>query len=308
MKIKPIAWVLLFVLGAIWGTSFILIKQGLRAFDSFQVGALRICLAGLVMLPVYLVHYKMISRKQSAYALLFGLTNAGIPSFLFAWAQTMLHSSTAGILNALTPLFSLVVGALFFGIALTWNKAAGVLVGLAGALFLILYGHGTDRAMELEGGSWLGYALVTLATVLYGFSGHIMKQYLQDTPSYLVSAVSYLGFAIPLSIALAFTNVTDVIFTHPQGMHSFLSLLLLAAVGSALAIVLLSKLVKSSNALFGSFTTYIIPFTAILWGLADKEPVHINALLGLAIILFGIGITTIKPKAKVVQPEPAESN
>jgi drug/metabolite transporter (DMT)-like permease len=119
---KWLNFALLAALSLIWGSSFILMKRGLEAFAPSQVASLRILFSGLIMLPIVIINLKRLKFRQFKFILLFGVLNAGIPPFLFANAQTVLPSSTAGVLNALTPLFTLLTGALMFKVQLSFQK------------------------------------------------------------------------------------------------------------------------------------------------------------------------------------------
>ena len=99
------------------------------------------------------------------YLLIIGFTGSAIPSLLFSYAQTEVSSSVAGILNSLTPLFTLILGVLLFGIRMVWSKLIGILLGLVGAALLIILGQ---RA-GLEGNLWYGL-LIVVATICYATS------------------------------------------------------------------------------------------------------------------------------------------
>jgi drug/metabolite transporter (DMT)-like permease len=127
-----IAWGTLFGLALIWGSSFILIKKGLGYFSSEEVGALRIAITFFALMPLAINRIKQLSWREWKYLALVGVIGSGFPAFLFAKAQTGIDSSLAGILNSLTPLFTLVIGLGFFALRTRWYNIAGVLLGLVG--------------------------------------------------------------------------------------------------------------------------------------------------------------------------------
>jgi drug/metabolite transporter (DMT)-like permease len=298
MKIKPEAWLILFVLTLIWGSSFILIKKGLEGFSPMQVGSLRICFAGLVLLPVALYNLRKVSGKTVFYSFLFGLFNAGVPAFLFSIAQTKVNSSTAGILNALTPIFTLIVGVSFFRVPFNTFKLIGVAIGFLGASMLIFFRDGFERPLQLHD-SQLGFTLlIVLATCMYGFSGNIMKRYLDNVSGPVIAAFAYGTFAIPSAVYLFFSDFTYRLSNHPLALPSLGFIAILGIVGSAIAIILFSRLLKQSNALFGSFVTYLLPFVAIVWGAAVSEKIGIVPFISLGVILTGIYISGWKPVQK----------
>jgi drug/metabolite transporter (DMT)-like permease len=263
-------------------------KKGLIAYPPAQMAALRICIAGLCLLPVAIRHLKKINRKQFFYIVLFGLTNAGLPAFLFSNAETVVSSSTAGILNSLTPIFTLLIGVIAFHQKFRWMRLVGVLTGFAGACILVFGANGNQAGPSAQNQA-LYAGMIVLATICYGFSSNIIKNHLQNVPGYIVSAFSYLAFAMPLSIwLLFFSDFPKRVAAHPSGISSLLYITILAVLGSAFAIILVVRLIQVSNALFGSFVTYLIPFVSIMWGILDHETVNSLSFISLILIFAGI--------------------
>jgi len=294
-KVKAEAWVYLIVLSLIWGSSFILMKKGLEAYPPAQMATLRICFAGFCLLPVAINHFKKITRKQLFYIFLFGLTNSAVPAFLFATSETVVSSSTAGILNSLTPIFTLLVGIMFFKQPFSFFGFAGVLIGFGGAAMLVFYGSNSDNIVHSEHSAVLFAGLIVIATICYGFASNIVKNHLQEVKGYIVSAFSYLIFAIPLIIwLLFFSDFQKRVVQHPEGIHSLLYIAILGIMGSAFAIILVVRVIQVSNALFASFVTYLIPIVSILWGLLIGESINIITIISLVIILTGIVVAQFK--------------
>ena len=136
------AFVLL-LLGFVWGSSFILMKWGLFAADGsplfppVELAALRIAIAGFTLLPISLRHWKSLNKAQWLWVSLIGTVGSFIPAILFATAQTALPSAMAGMLNALSPIWTLLIGMAAFGIAVQRNQLGGIAIGFAGTLWLI---------------------------------------------------------------------------------------------------------------------------------------------------------------------------
>jgi len=299
-KIKPEAWVLLIVLSLIWGSSFILMKKGLEAYPPMQMASLRICIAALCMLPVTIRHARKVKRGDLFYIFLFGLTNSGIPAFLFAESETVVSSSTAGILNSLTPIFTLVVGLLFFGIAFNWYGLFGVIIGFAGAFLLVFFGENHIRSVAETTNTAIYAGLILIATILYGFASNIVKKHLNMVPGHIVSGFAYSFFAVPLTIwLLFFSDFPTRVVQNPEGIHSLLFIAILAVLGSAMAIVLVVRLIQASSALFGSFVTYLIPVVSIMWGIVAGETINFVTLFSLLLILSGIIIAGQKKQLRI---------
>src|SRR5665213_364517 len=141
MKYNPKALqiILLTVLVLIWGSSFILMKRGLDVYTSSQVAAIRMVISFLCLFPFAIMHLKKVPKSQWKYIIAAGLCGNGIPAFLFTKAETELSSSIAGVLNTMTPVFTLIVGVLFFKLRTTGMKVLGIFLGFLGAVCMILY-------------------------------------------------------------------------------------------------------------------------------------------------------------------------
>lgn len=292
---KWLNFILLGTLAIIWGSSFILMKRGLVVFAPSQVASMRILFSGMIMLPYVLFSLRKVSFGQLKYILIFGVLNAGVPPYLFATAQTILPSSTAGVLNALTPLFTLFTGVLFFSVSFNMRKLAGVILGLLGS-FIIIFVHAGNNLFAFHNFHVMLFGfLIVFADLLYGMSNNINKTYLQQVPAMLISGFAYTCMAIPAGIYLfTGTDFTDKLSSGLPAFHAMGYILILAVFGSALAMVLFSTLVQKSNALFASFITYLIPFVALSWGFLDGETIGLVQFLSLGIIFFGIYIASAK--------------
>ena len=129
LREKLINWVLFTLLSIIWGSSFILMKLGLETLSPYQVATLRMLSAGIILIPFALEGFRKIQKKEFLYVILSGLLGSFFPAYLFCIAETKIDSSIAGILNALTPLFTISVGVFFFQMNASKQKIIGVLVG-----------------------------------------------------------------------------------------------------------------------------------------------------------------------------------
>ena len=136
--------ILLIILACIWGTSFILMKKGLVAFPAAQVASLRIVVSAIIFLPYALIKIRTVSFKQFKFIIIFALLEIGIPPFLYTFAQTKVDSATAGILNSLVPLFTLITGWLMFKLRFKTTQTIGVMLGLVGAVLLVFFKYETN--------------------------------------------------------------------------------------------------------------------------------------------------------------------
>ncbi len=281
---NALPWLLLSILVLIWGTSFILIKRGLEAYSSFQVGALRVFFSFVVLLPAALRRIKKVPAKKIRIIAIIGLIGTGAPAFLFARAQTHIDSALAGILNSLTPLFTLLVGLMFFQQKARWISILGVFTGLLGAIGLIYVA--SDRSFEFQ----FSFAVyVIIATFFYAIQSNMIKYYLMDVSPVSIAALGFFFIGIPSGIYLFFfSDFVHVLTTHPKGWSSLGFVAILGVFPSAVAIIFYNKLVQLTNAVFASSVTYFVPILALIWGMFDGERFPWTASLFIAMILFGV--------------------
>lgn len=281
-----LSWGILLLLSLVWGSSYILIKKSLVAFTPEQVGCLRLSISAIAFLPVFLWHFKQIDWSKLKYLLIVGICGSGLPAVLFPLAQTEISSSVAGTLSSLTPLFTLVIGVLFFKAASAWAKLTGILVGLMGAILLIAFGEDAG----IKGNLWYGL-FILIGCVCYAISTNIVKEHLQDMASFKISAVAFFIVGIPCLIYLLTTNIVEIIRTHEHGWTSLGTVTLLALGGTLMATVLFFKLVQLTNPLFASLVSYLIPMIAMLLGAFDGEPITTLHFFGMGLILVGVYLT-----------------
>jgi drug/metabolite transporter (DMT)-like permease len=278
-KSQPNPYITLGLLAIIWGSSFILMKEGLKFYSSYQIAAMRISFSGLALIPF--VNWKKLDIKRSDYKyfIISGFLGSAIPAFLFPLAQTRISSSLAGAINGLTPLFALIVGVIFLGVKFSRLKAFGVIFGLVGAVFLII---GQDIQFEFS-----HVMMAIVATLCYGINVNIIKQKLDSYPPLLVAAlplaiISIAGFAVLGYLGLNI-NVNDM-----QFIYSFSATLLLAFIGTSISLIMFNRLIQQTNTVFATSVTYLIPIVALFWGLFDHEQILYNHFIGLVFILGAI--------------------
>lgn len=276
-------WLLLIILAGIWGSSFILIKKGLENLMPLQVAGLRVVAAALILLPWSLPNIRKLPISKLGFLMLVGCMGNLIPAFLFAYAQLHIKSSMAGMLNGLTPVFTLIIGAVLFHQSITPKKVWGILIGLIGSSLLLFIGS------DGELGDFNAYALmIIVATVCYGTGINIIKAKLQGIKSTVTSSTSIL-FTLPFGlIYLLFDGYFIDVISNEGMMESSLFILILGTLGTGFALMLFYKLVEISNPLTASTVTYFIPFVAVLWGVIDGERLFVLHFVCLGVILVGV--------------------
>lgn len=271
-------------LALIWGSSFMLMERGLVAFAPLQVAGLRMTLAGLTLLPFAWRAFRRVERKRWPWILLVGVVGNALPAFLFPLAETVITPATAGILNTLSPVFALLLGVLLFGFHFSRTKVLGMMISFVGALVLVLAG-----ASEINMGTHLLYSgWVVLAALGYGLSVNLIKKHLQEVSALDISTLALLSMAIPYGWYLASSDIGTVLQVHPQGWASLGFVAVLAAVGTALALILFNRLVQLTDPMVSASVTYLIPIVAVGWDLLAGYPVYPGQVVGMAVILSGV--------------------
>jgi drug/metabolite transporter (DMT)-like permease len=295
MNNKAISWIILIVLSLVWGSSFMLMKQGLRAFTSDEVAGLRITIASAFMLPFLIRHYKIDLKKNVKGLLLMGVFGNLIPAFLFTKAETQISSSLTGMLNALTPMFTIIIGMIAFNHKISKHQIIGVLIGFVGAIALVALGDNeNDQTKNI-----MYSLLVAAATLCYAISVNGIKAYLGHVNSLTATVWSFSLIGPVAAIYLfGFTDVVAHATEHPEGMRSLGFVSILAIVGSALSVVVYNTLIKLSGTVFAASCTYLIPIVAIGWGLFDGEVINLIQLLAVIVIIGGIWMINSSGKAK----------
>ncbi len=286
-------FVILMILAFIWGSSFILMKIGMKSFSSDQAAALRIFLASLALTPIAIRQIKKLKRKDLKSLFIAGFIGSFFPAFLFMKAETRIDSSLAGMLNSLTPVFTLIVGLLFHRTSFRRLQVIGLSLGLVGATGLILAGD------SFHLGTLNSYALyIILATCFYAISINQIKSRLSHLTGVQITSFSFLFIGPVALIYLLTTDFAPVVTTPGWPLH-FLALAALAIVGTALAMLLMNSLIRYSSAIAASSVTYIIPIFAIMWGVLYGEKVSLLHIICMSIILAGVYLINWKKRIRV---------
>ena len=288
MENRRLRFVYLVILALVWGSSFILIKRGLIGLTPFQLGSLRILFAAIFLLIVGFNSIKNIQKRHWKYLAITAFLGTFFPVYLFAVAQTQISSSISAILNSLTPLNTLVLGILLFGIDFQRRQIFGVFIGLLGSGLLIWNG-----AVSNPDQNYYYAILLVMASICYAINVNLIKTYLSDLSPLSITTGNFTVLFIPASIVLYFSGfweIANLTSTHEVLVY----VLILGLVGTAMANVLFFKLIKISSPVFASSVTYLIPVVAFLWGLVDQERLTLVQLLGAVIILIGVYLSARK--------------
>ena len=281
--------ILLLILAVIWGTSYILIKKGLVVFSPGEVAGLRVTMAGLILLPLALMKWKEIQVRHIHQLVASGMMAVFLPAFLFSTAQKHIDSSLAGILNTLSPIWTVIIGALAFKVSFKRAAVIGVLVGLAGTVVLMVSRSGGGISFNLYG------LLIVLACAFYGSNLNYIKFKITDLSSLAITSISVVLIAPFGALYLfGFTDFMTKMNSDPEAWRAFGFIKVLVFMSTAVANGIFNKLVKMTTPLFASTVTYFIPIVSVAWGLLDGEQLHFITFIVLGAILGGVYLANRK--------------
>ena len=287
-----LAWGLLVLLALVWGSSFILIKKSLHVYSIAEVAAGRVFVAFIFFMPVLIRSWKTIPKPLMGFFFMSGMLGYLIPAFFFATAQSKISSALAGTLNAVSPMFTMLIGVLFFAKGTYRTQILGLVIALAGALMLVFTQGGVAMPVINY------YALyIILATVCYGTNINIVSRYYSELPAVVSTAWIFAGVG-PIAFGiLLFTHFFEKI-VDPANLLPTSYLFSLGVLASGLMSVLFNRVIQLTSAVFAASVTYLMPIVALSWGLLDGEYVGIQQWVGTAVILLGVYLINRRTKVR----------
>lgn len=283
MNAEKEKWILLIVLSLIWGSSFILIKKSLEHFSAYQVGALRVLIAGIILLPIAISKYKLFPKKQLKWLILAAITGNFLPMFLFPMAEREISSSIAGIINSMMPIFVIIVGSLLWKFQTSKRQLIGVGISFIGVCILA-FGGGENSDIKIY-----PILLLLLATLFYAISTTTVKSKLMEVSSTVLSAFVFsFVLIIPSIIALLSSGFLSTFTFSEDNMYGLFFVSLLSIFGTGLAMMMNYRLLKVSTPLFASTVTLLMPVVAIIWGYLAGEKLTVIQFAGTAVIIAGL--------------------
>ncbi|MGB2128817.1 MAG: DMT family transporter [Flavicella sp.] len=276
-------WLFLSILALTWGSSFILIKKALIGLNPIEIGAFRILIAGFILLLIGGPKLLKIKRHFWKPLLIVAFAGTFIPVFLFSFAVREIDSAVAAVLNSLTPLLTLILGALFFKFSFSKKQIFGTLLGLAGTLALLL-----NSALENPTKNY-GYAfLVLIAASGYAFSVNFIKTKLPKLDTVSITTATFTVLIPPTLMVLCFSGFFDKAISDPLVLSSLGYVTILAALGTSMAMLLFNKLIQISSPVFSASVSYLITVVAVIWGIIDGEKLTFIQLAAAALVIYGV--------------------
>ncbi|MBL4724243.1 MAG: EamA family transporter [Lutibacter sp.] len=283
MNNNQLRWLYLSILSIIWGSSFILMKKALVGLTPIQVGALRILITAVFLLLIGAKRVFKIKKRHWYYLTLNGFVGTFFPAFLFAFAIEKIDSSIASILNSLTPLNTLIFGAIIFGLRFKSKQLIGVLIGLVGTVILILKGAEVNPSQD-----YFYASFILISSIGYALNVNILKKYLHDLDALSITVANFVLLIVPTLLVLWYSNFFTTFEVTKSSTTAIMYILILAVFGTGLAKIMFNRLIQISTPIFSSSVTYLIPIVAIFWGILDGEKITLLQFIAGFVILFGV--------------------
>lgn len=283
---------LLILLAAIWGSSFIFMRATAEDFGpvfliTLRIGVAALCLVGFLFLKQRLQEF--FQNWKSLFII--GLFNSAFPFLFLAYASLSLNAGIISIINALTPIFTALIAHLWLKDKMSTLQQLGMIISMLGIIFLVW-----DK-MSWDAVSWLPIGAAVMTTVTYGISANSTKKYLKHV-SPMTASIGTLLFATLFMLLLSIFFLPDFSIIPTL---SWVYAITLGVLCTALAYLLFFKLIHSIGPAKAVSVTFIIPIFSFLWAyLLLGEIVTLRMWIATVIILFGTGLVTgvIYPRKK----------
>src|ERR1700733_1208004 len=303
MKTRDVLQIIL--LSAVWGISFLMIRVAGSAFPPIWVGMLRASFGALLLWVVLFIgRYKLPPRQLLPWLFLVALTNNAIPFSFFAWGERAVPSSTAAVLNATTPIWTLLLSMAVYRRHASLNTILGVIIGFAGVA-VVVYSRAATVGQDAHYGDLaLGIIVIALAALGYAVATVIAKARLQG--------LDPIGLAVTqLTLAALMLAPVAAAGPHPADFRlvPLLAILVLGFAGSGIAYFLYYSLLAHIPATHVVAVTYLLPAWGIFWGYLAHEPIAPLAYVGVAIVIAGLILMnkSAAPAPKISAPKLIEA-
>lgn len=273
----------LFLLSAVWGVSFLMIRIADLVFPPIWVGLLR-CITGALLLWTVLIFggHKLPPRRLIFWLLLVALTNNAIPFSFFAWGERIIPSSTAAVINGTTPIWTLLLS-LAVTRTRTLNTILGVILGFTGVALVVNFHEPGQTAVAEHSDAFWGAGVIAIAAIGYAIATVIAKTKLRG--------LDPIGLATTqLSLAALMLSPAAFIGPHPAHIQisSVLAVLVLGFAGSGVAYLLYYNLLAHVSATQVVAVTYLLPLWGMFWGSVAHEAITPPAYIGAAVVILGL--------------------
>ncbi|MBY0023880.1 MULTISPECIES: DMT family transporter [Paenibacillus] len=294
----------LLLLSLIWGGSFMFIKVLLlHQVGPWTIVFLRSSFGLIFIILLMLLIRKPFKIKSIPWksVILVACVNMVLPWTLIGFSETRIASSMASVLNATTPIWTMLVGLVFFGAI--FHRLQWLGMGLAFIGIIILLGINPASIISVDP---VGFGCMLLATLCYGFGTQLSKRFLSNLSMYQATFATLFGAAAGGGIMMVIVERPDLSIVSVPGVLG--SLIGLGVLGSGVAYILFNYMILRGSAEFASSVTYFVPVSAIVWGfLLLNEHIGWNVLTGLVLILGGVFMANQRRTAKLRVITPSEN-
>ena len=276
-------WGLLILLSILWGGAFFFSGVAVKELPPLTVVLIRVFLAALALLPLFWYFGHSMPKTLSAWIPFFGmgLLNNVLPFGFLFYGQTQITVGLSSIINAMTPLFTVVVMAMFQEERLTTYRVIGVLLGVVGVAVL----RGFDG--PIDGTQTLGIGLCLAGALSYGFAGLWGRRYLSGVAPIKSATCQLLCSTVIIAVVVAFIDQPWTLSMPSQ--KTVFSMVMLAVFGTALAYIVFFKILVHAGASNVMLVTLLIPITALALGnVFLGEAIQLKEILGATIIGAGL--------------------
>ncbi len=285
----------LLLLSAVWGVSFLLIRIAGDAFPPLWVALLRCSTGSVLLWTVLLVGRRSLPpRRLLLWLLLVALFNNAIPFTFFAWGERTIPSSTAAVVNATTPIWTMLITMAVQRGHVTARMIAGVLLSFAGVVLVVMGHAASEPSTAARNGLMLGVVLVVNASLAYGIATVMAKTKLKGLdPIGLATTQLTLASLMLLPVALA--------GAHPDWNPARLywpaigAIATLGLAGSGIAYLLYYNLLAHVSATHVAAVTYLLPIWGLFWGWMAHEAIGWTAPAGVVVVIGGLVLLNWKP-------------
>jgi drug/metabolite transporter (DMT)-like permease len=299
-------WSIFGLLGVIWGSSFLLIKLAVDDLGPLPLVSIRIGLAALVMVGfLRLTHRHLPTGRQERIALVVvGVMNTAMPFTLITWGEKNIDSGLATVLNATTPLFTLLLAHMLLADdRITVPKAVGLVVGFLGVIVLA----SRDTASSSPN-PFSGQLAVLVASGCYALSAITIRRYLRGVDRFTIAGVSLIVGGITM-VLITLATVHPLPDVRHVGITTIFAIITLALVNTVVAYFLFYHLIDVWGATRTTLVTYVMPPIGVTLGaIFLDETVDWKIAVGAALILGGIVAANWRQLRRAPQPVPAPAD
>jgi drug/metabolite transporter (DMT)-like permease len=286
-------WAMLLALSLLWGGSFFFIGIAVKELPTFTIVLIRLGLAAMILVIVTTLMGQALPRSRVVWLAFFGMgfLNNVIPFSLIAWGQSHIASGVASILNAATPLFTVIVAHLLtHDEKMTGPRLLGVAIGLAGVAVMI----GAD-ALKTLGVNVLAQLACLAATISYAFAGVFGRRFRALGVTPLQTAAGQVSASTLMLLPLMLVIDKPWTLAMPSG-STVLAMLCLAVLSTVLAYILFFRILATAGATNIALVTFLVPISAILLGIAFLgETLLVKHVFGMAMIAAGLACIDGRP-------------